>query len=92
MAFHVGMERVGTPTCAWVIMGFWWAIVDYYKELSEPLSCDFEVTSCLMDTYLTGLGEDARTEEEELKMQINTSSTPQEVPLLLFPMVGLQDN
>ncbi|KAJ2931398.1 hypothetical protein H1R20_g5686, partial [Candolleomyces eurysporus] len=58
--------------------GYWWAIVDYHKNIFEPLSFDFEVTSCLMDTYLTGLGADTITEKEELKHQIHLDHTPQE--------------
>jgi len=59
--------------------GFWWAIVDYRPDLFEPLSYDFEVTSCLFDTYLTGLGNELATIEEELSHQKHTKNTPQEV-------------
>jgi len=58
--------------------GYWWAIVDYRPDLFEPLSYDFEVTSCLLDTYLTGLGNELTTIEEELSHQIHTKDTPQE--------------
>lgn len=47
----------------------------------EPLSFDFEVTSCLVDMYLTGLGDDTVTEEVELSRQQHTKGTPQEVRL-----------
>lgn len=59
--------------------GYWWAIVDHRKDIFEPLSYDFEVTSCLLDTYLTGLGDDSITESEALSRQIHTDNTPQEV-------------
>jgi len=59
--------------------GYWWAIVDHRPDLFEPLSYDFEVTSCLLDTYLTGLGNELTTIEEELSHQIHTKDTPQEV-------------
>ena len=59
--------------------GYWWAIVDYRKDIFEPLSYDFEITSCLLDTYLTGLGDDIITESEALSRQIHTENTPQEV-------------
>lgn len=59
--------------------GYWWAIVDYRKDIFEPLSYDFEITSCLLDTYLTGLGDDSMTEAEALSRQIHTENTPQEV-------------
>jgi len=59
--------------------GYWWAIVDYRKDIFEPLSYDFEITSCLLDTYLTGLGDDSVTESESIYRQIHTENTPQEV-------------
>lgn len=62
--------------------GYWWAIVDYHKDIFEPLSYDFEMTSCVIDTYHTGLGADTITEEEELKHQIYIENTPQEVGIL----------
>ncbi|KIM48988.1 glycosyltransferase family 8 protein [Hebeloma cylindrosporum] len=66
--------------------GYWWAIVDHRRDLFEPLSYDFEVTSCLLDTYLTGLGNELTTIEEELRHQIHTKDTPQEVmPGSIFP-------
>ena len=66
--------------------GYWWAIVDHRPDLFEPLSYDFEVTSCLLDTYLTGLGNELTTMEEELSHQIHTKDTPQEVfPTLPYP-------
>lgn len=63
--------------------GYWWAIVDHRKDIFEPLSYDFEVTSCLLDTYLTGLGDDSITESEALSRQIHTDNTPQEGILVL---------
>ncbi|KAJ7849107.1 hypothetical protein B0H14DRAFT_3108827 [Mycena olivaceomarginata] len=58
--------------------GYWWAIVDHNRDLFEHLSFDFEVTSCLLESYMTGLGDDTVTEEVELSRQIYTNSTPQE--------------
>lgn len=59
--------------------GYWWAIIDHRPDIFEPLSFDFEVTSCLMDTYMTGLGDDSISEKDELSRQIHTQGTPQEV-------------
>ena len=59
--------------------GYWWAIIQFYPELFTPLPFDYEVTSCLMDTYLTGLGDEMRSEEDEMRMQIHVKDTPQEV-------------
>ncbi|KAG6820778.1 hypothetical protein H0H93_011543 [Arthromyces matolae] len=58
---------------------YWWAIVDHRPDIFEPLSYDFEVTSCLFDTYMTGLGDDAVSEADELARQIHIVNTPQEV-------------
>ncbi|KAJ6606655.1 hypothetical protein DFH09DRAFT_15462 [Mycena vulgaris] len=63
--------------------GYWWAIVDHNPQIFEPLSYDFEVTSCLVDTYLTGLGDEMVTEEVELSRQTHTKSTPQEGIVIL---------
>ncbi|KAF6764993.1 glycosyltransferase family 8 protein [Ephemerocybe angulata] len=63
--------------------GYWWAIVDYHQNLFEPLSYDFEVTSCIMDMYFTGLGDDTRTEEDEESHHTNTRGTPQEGKVVL---------
>ncbi|KAJ7093079.1 hypothetical protein C8R44DRAFT_646136 [Mycena epipterygia] len=63
--------------------GYWWAIVDHNPHLFEPLSYDFEVTSCLVDTYHTGLGDDTVTEEVELSRQMHTKGTPQEGIVIL---------
>ncbi|PPQ83828.1 hypothetical protein CVT24_012193, partial [Panaeolus cyanescens] len=63
--------------------GYWWAIVDYRPDLFEPLSFDFEVTSCLLDTYLVGLGDDLMTMEKELDFQIHVKDTPQEGKVVL---------
>jgi len=66
--------------------GYWWAIVDHRPDIFEPLSYDFEVTSCLMDTYMTGLGNDNITEVAELQRQIHLKDTPQE-GLTVLPKV-----
>ncbi|KAF5391878.1 hypothetical protein D9757_001635 [Collybiopsis confluens] len=58
--------------------GYWWAIVENRPDIFEPLSFDFEVTSCLMDTYSTGLGDDGRSEDDELPRQSHTKGTQQE--------------
>jgi len=58
--------------------GYWWAIVEHNRHLFENLSFDFEVTSCLLETYMTGLGDEMTTEETELSRQIYIANTPQE--------------
>ncbi|PPQ90127.1 hypothetical protein CVT25_012296 [Psilocybe cyanescens] len=63
--------------------GYWWAIVDYRPDLFEPLSYDYEVTTCLLDTYSTGLGDDIITEDEEISRQSHVKGTPQEGHIIL---------
>ncbi|KAF8919468.1 hypothetical protein CPB85DRAFT_1212643 [Mucidula mucida] len=63
--------------------GYWWAIVDGRPDIFEPLSFDFEITSCLMDTYMIGLGHETVTEEEEMSRQIHVKDTPQEGQVIL---------
>lgn len=69
--------------------GYWWAIVDGRRDIVEPLNFDFEVTSCLMDMYGTSLGDDARTEEEELVTQRHTKDTLQEGKAVLPKLLHL---
>jgi hypothetical protein len=57
---------------------FWWAIVSNREDIFHPLPYDWEVTSCLLDTYMTGLGSDGATEEEERKAMIHLEGTPYE--------------
>lgn len=57
--------------------GYWWAIVDGRPDIFEPLSYDFEVTSCLLNMYGTGLGRDDITEKQEMEAQSNVKDTPQ---------------
>ncbi|KAF9452799.1 glycosyltransferase family 8 protein [Macrolepiota fuliginosa MF-IS2] len=58
--------------------GYWWAIVSHRPDIFEPLSYDFEVTSCLLNTYNIGLGNDDTDESEELSRQSFLIDTPQE--------------
>ncbi|KAH8813637.1 hypothetical protein DL96DRAFT_1472920 [Flagelloscypha sp. PMI_526] len=57
--------------------GYWWAIVDYFPELWEPLSFDYEVSSCLMEMYETRLGEVEIDEQQEIYEQGHVGNTPQ---------------
>ncbi|THU99353.1 hypothetical protein K435DRAFT_719791 [Dendrothele bispora CBS 962.96] len=58
--------------------GYWWAITSYKKDIWEPLSFDFEVTSCIMMMYNTGLGEDDTDLQEEYTKHIYVPNTPQD--------------
>lgn len=69
--------------------GYWWAIVDHRRDLFEPMSFDFEVTSCLLDTYLVGLGDELMTMEKQLEYQIHVKDTPQEGHAVLPKLVHL---
>ncbi|KAI0290463.1 hypothetical protein BC826DRAFT_913080 [Russula brevipes] len=57
---------------------YWWAIVSERREIFEPLPLDWEVTSCLLDMYGAGLGDDGVTEEEESKRMVHLEETPLE--------------
>ena len=67
---------------------FWWAIVRARPDLYAHLPYDFEVSSCLYDMYVTGLGEpDATAAEQVVRQQDRVRGTPSEgvavVPRLL---------
>jgi len=55
---------------------YWWAIVSNRTDIFHPLSYDWEVTSCLLDMYNTGLGADGTPLEEEKKVMIHLEDTP----------------
>ncbi|KXN87717.1 Glycosyltransferase-like protein LARGE2 [Leucoagaricus sp. SymC.cos] len=63
--------------------GYWWAIVSHRPDIFEPLSYDFEVTSCLLNTYNIGLGDDDINESVELSRQTFLDGTPQEGTVIL---------
>ncbi|KAI0262943.1 hypothetical protein BC834DRAFT_844847 [Gloeopeniophorella convolvens] len=56
--------------------GYWWAIVSDHPELFAPLSYDWEVSSCLLDMYNTGLGHDGISEQDESKAMVHLWDTP----------------
>ena len=69
--------------------GYWWAIISHNNEIYEPLSFDWEISSCLVDMYLTGLGHDDASESEELASQIHTFATLQEGQVVLPKLLHL---
>ncbi|KAF8270377.1 hypothetical protein EI94DRAFT_1571478 [Lactarius quietus] len=56
--------------------GYWWAIVSNREDLFRPLIYDWEVSSCLLDMYYTGLGHDDISEDEEARTMIHIWGTP----------------
>ena len=68
---------------------YWWAVVSNRKELFRPLSYDWEVTSCLLDMYMTGLGHDDISEEEESRAMANLKNTPYEGQVVLPKLLHL---
>ncbi|KZT66871.1 glycosyltransferase family 8 protein [Daedalea quercina L-15889] len=56
--------------------GYWWAIVSQTPDIFEHLSYDWEMSSCLMDMYGTGLGDDVRDMKEEARSHVHTWDTP----------------
>ncbi|KAI0693883.1 hypothetical protein BC835DRAFT_1351750 [Cytidiella melzeri] len=62
---------------------YWWSIISYRPELYEHLSYDWEISSCLVNTYNTALGDDMTTEEEEIMSLMHTPGTPHEGTLVI---------
>lgn len=58
--------------------GYFWAIVSQRPDIFEHLSFDWEVSSCLVDMYGTGLdrNNDGATDEEESPRMLHLFETP----------------
>ena len=69
--------------------GYWWAIVNHRPDIFKHLSFDWEVSSCLLDMYNTGLGHDDATEDDEFHSQIHTYGTPHEGQVVMPKMLHL---
>ena len=69
--------------------GYWWAIVSYRQDLFRHLPYDWEVSSCLLDMYMTGLGHDDATEEDEAATHVHTWDTPHQGQAVLPKMLHL---
>ncbi|KZT03448.1 glycosyltransferase family 8 protein [Laetiporus sulphureus 93-53] len=67
--------------------GYWWAIVSHRPDVVEHLPLAWEVSSCLMDMYATGLGEDDMSEERQLAMQVHIEDTPEDGRAVLPKML-----
>ncbi|GJE97040.1 glycosyltransferase family 8 protein [Phanerochaete sordida] len=48
---------------------YWWAVVKARPDLYAHLSYDWEVSSCLVDMYITGLGDADMPEDEQARVQ-----------------------
>ncbi|KAI0822673.1 hypothetical protein BC628DRAFT_1326697 [Trametes gibbosa] len=57
--------------------GYWWAIVSHRPDIFQHLSYDWEISSCLMDMYMKGLGDDDADEAHEQFVQVHTDDTPE---------------
>lgn len=69
---------------------YWWSIISYRPQLFEHLSYDWEISSCIVDTYDIGLGDDMSTEENEVKAQLeHTTGTPHENKLVIPKILHL---
>lgn len=68
---------------------FWWAIVSNRRDIFRPLPYDWEVTSCLLDMYMTGLGNDGATEEEERRAMVHLDDTEYDGTVILPKLVHL---
>jgi len=65
--------------------GYWWAIVSNRQDIFQPLRYDWEVSTCFMEMYGTGLvtGEDGATEDEERPRMYFLHDTPYEGQVIL---------
>ena len=68
---------------------FWWAIIHGRPELFMHLHYDWEVSSCLLDMYATGLGADDASLEDELRAQLHTWATPHQGEVIMPKLVHL---
>lgn len=56
---------------------YWWAIVSARPDVYQHLSYDWEISSCLVDMYITGLGDqDMPLEEQAVRQHDRTKETP----------------
>ena len=69
--------------------GYWWAIISNHADLFRPLRYDWEVTSCLLDMYMTGLGSDDTPEAQESKAMVHLWDTPYEGEIVIPKLVHL---
>ncbi|KAH9951437.1 hypothetical protein B0H21DRAFT_283342 [Amylocystis lapponica] len=67
--------------------GYWWAIVSHRADVFEHLSFEWEISSCLMDMYNTGLGADGTDVDAERAAQVHTWLTPHEGEAVLPKML-----
>lgn len=68
---------------------FWWAIIEHAPALFRHLPYDWEVSSCLLDMYATGLGHDDAAPADELGAQLHTWATPHQGEVVLPKLVHL---
>ena len=69
--------------------GYWWAIVSNREDLFRPLRYDWEVSSCLLDMYMTGLGHDDIPEDEEKRAMTHLWGTPYQGEVVLPKLLHL---
>lgn len=69
--------------------GYYWAIISNRTDLFEHLSFDWEVSSCLLDMYGTGIGHDDATEEEERRAMLHLNETPHQGEAIMPKLVHL---
>lgn len=69
--------------------GYWWAIITHRPDIYEHLSFDWEVSSCLLDMYMTGLGHDDASESDELATHLHTWATVHQGQVILPKLLHL---
>ena len=69
---------------------YWWAIVSNRMDLFRPLSYDWGVTNCMpLDMFMTGLGHDDISEEEESRAMVQLWGTPYEGQVVIPKILHL---
>ena len=69
---------------------YWWAIISHRPEIYKHLAYDWEVSSCLVDMYMTGLGDPDESVETQLRVQKDrVNKTPHEGQVIIPRLLHL---
>ena len=82
-------EQYDAGSAAMGDQSYWWAIVSNRTELFRPLRYDWGVTSCELSMFMTGLGHDDISEEDESRAMQSLSGTPYEGQVVLPKILHL---
>ena len=63
--------------------------MSFRPDIFRHLHYDWEVSSCLLDMYMTGLGQEDADEADELGVQLHTWATPHQGEVIMPKLVHL---